>query len=501
MKARNDSQSPTQYKRWSAVTLALLALLLGFCISLTYVFDPFFQYHAPFPGISYQMNNQLYHNPGIVKHFSYDALLVGSSMVEGFETSWFEELSPQKVAKVPSSGASMLDMRLLIELALRENSALRTVYWGFDSFALFTKGADELKQPFQAYLYDNNPFNDAPYLFNKTVLFQEVIPSWQRTRHAVPSTTFDEYTNWNLTSTFGLHTALDWYQFPAAPVDFMQEADTPNPCLETARQNLEQNVLPLIEANPNIDFVIFDPPYSVLYWYDMMAEGQMGNMQEAWHYTTERLLSYSNVKYHIFNEEEILTNLYHYRDYIHYTSNVSKYIVQSLFTDRHLITHENYRAILSHMDDIPRRFDYSIFRKDTYPLFQPSSLKDYLPLLHDDRYVVFIAWRVTSPEQVASAAAELAEAFGLSPDATKGYVAVVSPKNVYLQHSSDDDILETFLLNGHTFRLHSNAVAATASISSEGLLPEPIQYTPQASGLQLVIFDMEYGRVVDNRIF
>ena len=501
MKISRDAKEPMQHKRWSVFTVSLLALLLGFCVLLTYIFDPFFQYHKPFPDISYQMNNQLYHNPGIVKHFSYDALLVGSSMVESFETSWFEPLTSQKIAKVPSSGASMLDMRLIIELALSENPALHTIYWGFDTFALFTKAVDELKQPFQAYLYDNNIFNDAPYVFNKTVLFQEVIPSWQRTLKAIPSTTFDEYTNWNLTSTFGLHTALDWYRFPAAPIDPLQAAHTPNPCLETARQNLEQNVLPLIEANSEVDFIIFDPPYSILYWYDMMSEGQMGDMMEAWEYATARLLAYDNVKYHIFDEEEILTNLYHYRDYIHYTSNVSKYVVQNLFTDRHLITRDNFETVLAHMNAIPRRFDYSIFKKDTYPLFQPSTLKEYLRLLTDERYSVLITWRVGEPARLSAAAVELAESFGLSPSATKGYLAAVSGQNILLQKSSDDDLHETVFLDGHTFHLNSSAATATSSISMDSLLPEPIFYTKHTPGLQLVVFDKEYGRVVDNRLF
>ena len=80
------------YKKWVIAFFALLLAILLLLGSITAVLDPYFHYHAPLEGLSYELFYQRYQNDGIVKHFDYDALITGNSMTENFKTSLCDEL-------------------------------------------------------------------------------------------------------------------------------------------------------------------------------------------------------------------------------------------------------------------------------------------------------------------------------------------------------------------------------------------------------------------------
>ena len=44
---------------------------------------------------------------------------------------------------------------------------------------------------------------------------------------------------------------------------------------ESTKQNLEVNLCPYIEQNPDTMFYVFFPPYSILFWNDVMQENHL----------------------------------------------------------------------------------------------------------------------------------------------------------------------------------------------------------------------------------
>ena len=67
-----------------AVEALLFALIVWF-------FDPFYQYHKPFadiPSVLHDRDNQM---PGTIRNFSYDSVLVGSSVVENCDSTYLNE--------------------------------------------------------------------------------------------------------------------------------------------------------------------------------------------------------------------------------------------------------------------------------------------------------------------------------------------------------------------------------------------------------------------------
>lgn len=66
--------------------------------------------------------------------------------------------------------------------------------------------------------------------------------------------------------------------------------------LHQRKKNLDINICPYIEANPETEFIIFFPPYSILFWNDVIMENHLDATIEEYRYIAERLNAYANVK-------------------------------------------------------------------------------------------------------------------------------------------------------------------------------------------------------------
>lgn len=87
-KKSGRGNSPAAFLR--GALLAAVAGLLA-CAVLTAVADPFFHYHAPFWGLAAAQTDKEYQVPGALRHFRYNAVLAGSSVVENNDNRWFDD--------------------------------------------------------------------------------------------------------------------------------------------------------------------------------------------------------------------------------------------------------------------------------------------------------------------------------------------------------------------------------------------------------------------------
>ena len=112
-------------RRWTWLLAALVLVPLAILAALVFVVDPYFHYRAPaLEMFGYVLDNERFQNDGIVKHFKYQAMIVGSSMAENFLPSQFEKLFGSKTIKTTMSGACYREMRDLVQLANRRNPDL-----------------------------------------------------------------------------------------------------------------------------------------------------------------------------------------------------------------------------------------------------------------------------------------------------------------------------------------------------------------------------------------
>ncbi len=347
-------------KKWFCKCIGLLVAALAFIAVITIIVDPYFHYHKPLSFLSYRMYEERYTNDGIARHFDYDALITGTSMAQNFKTSEMDALLGTNAVKNTFSGAGYQELSENLKRALERNENLTTVLWAMDYNGLLRDYDWRQYDVYPDYLYDDNPFNDVSYLFNKSIFYHGVLPSITMTLSGTPSTTMDEYSSWETET--GLEHVLYAYNrttLEKLSPDFGKEEQ------ENVTRTITENVVNLVTRYPDTTFYIFYPPYSICYWDALSIHGTTLKEIAAQQVATELLLECPNVKlYSFFDQHDIICNLDYYSDPGHYDARVNSMILEWIANDTGRITKENYLEKLDAQREFFLNYDYESIYKD-----------------------------------------------------------------------------------------------------------------------------------------
>lgn len=316
-----ESGTPKNIKRlliWFALLVA--GMLLCVALLVAYV-DPFFHYHKPLEGFPYQVDNQLSQNPGMAKHMEYDSVLLGSSMTVNFNTRWFQELMGLNTLKLSYSAAYPKDQANIMEIVFDSDHEVKQVFLGIDVIT-YTGGVEETKYPIPEYLYDEKPVNDIYYLLNKDVLLNYIL---RPIADPEPTDLATMYASWWTEEYYN----KDWVLLNYAEPAVAEEETNPADFVGRAKLNLETNICPFIEANPDTEFVIFFPPYSILFWNNVLRENHLEATMEEYRFIANHLNAYDNVELYFFpDREDIVLDLNNYADYSHYHPKFNRFMAE-----------------------------------------------------------------------------------------------------------------------------------------------------------------------------
>lgn len=354
-------------KRFVKIFLMLFLTLVLLSAMPVMIVDPFFHYHAPIDGLTYRLDGNIerYLNDGILRHFDYDAVIMGTSMSQNFKPSEINELFGLNCIKTAMSAGSSKEIGDQLRRAVGYNKDLKTVFMNFDlRFLTDDKDAynyDDI--PF--YLYDNNLFNDTDYLFNSDVINLQVKKVLRETFvEKIPSDfDFDNYSAWM--KYFVGKTGKDYIL--ANEYERLEDVEESKPFGREDKKKIEemlkQNYLGTIEENPDITFYIFFPPYSVLYFDDLIRSGYFDYIFDGLGYACSLFLEYDNVKlFSFYDKYDLTTDLEMYKDDQHYIQSVNSDIVKYMKSGEYMLTRENFAERLKKTREFYKTYDYdSIF--------------------------------------------------------------------------------------------------------------------------------------------
>ena len=336
----------------------LLGVLLGFLLFVGIV-DPFYQYHKPWFGIPVILEDAVYQTPGAAKNLEYTDVIVGTSMTENFHTSWFDEEMGWHTIKLSYSGARTDDLKAVLGSIFSREEPVRHVFMDINDYQL-TVPAWTAYGERPAYLYDNNRLNDIFYIFNRDV----IAVCWERILDTLQGRedNIDSAYTWENEEYFSRENALNSVKDTRTRLKDSQPVKEP---LETklivCEENLN-NIIPFIEGNPDTEFIIYLPPYSMLYWEQVILRDALEDMLEIYRYAMERLLEYDNVALYYFqNEQEIITDLDNYRDDGHHRPEYNRYIFEHIREGKNRVTEENLEQVILDMYEFARDYDYEVY--------------------------------------------------------------------------------------------------------------------------------------------
>lgn len=186
-------------KMWLWIYVLFNVIIFGGILGTVIYINPFMHYHEPYTEeFFYELDNPRSMNDGIIKHFDYDAVIIGTFMTENFKTSEFDALFERNSIKVPFAGGTYKEINQNVKTILETHANVKTVVRCLDMDAFFDN-KDAMRTDlgeYPVYLYNNNPIDDVYYVLNRDVLYTRC---WnmvkQKYKGVSPGiTSFDNYT-------------------------------------------------------------------------------------------------------------------------------------------------------------------------------------------------------------------------------------------------------------------------------------------------------------------
>lgn len=331
--------------KWTPVKKLILFIVAQMLIVVLSVwfFDPFYQYHEPFGGFKAVLNDRDNQMPGTVRNFTYDSVLIGSSVAENFDSGFLDAQYDCTTLKIIRASGSIADLLYYLEMAQQEHE-LKNVFWCLDLFALNAPVETTLYgEDIPRYLHTVTPFDDIPYVLNKEVLLVK-IPYMLAGGYMGKNTDGHAY-DWSEGKTFGAQKAMQAYQKPSEGMEAQDYSDDIPVIAENIAMLTEQ-----IRKNPQITWRFLIPPYSLLWWDCAYVNGIMEEDFYILEQVIDALLSCENVELYYFqDEQEIVCNLDYYMDMIHYAPQVNQYMLEQMAAGEKKVTRENCQEVIQSM--------------------------------------------------------------------------------------------------------------------------------------------------------
>ena len=346
-------------KNWCKKFVLLWFILLMVWGGIVYLVDPYFHFHAPLPGMSYEINKEYQQNDGIIRNFDYEAMIIGTSTSLGFSIGQAEQLWNKEFIRVSYPGGGFKILSTATKQAIKSNPDLEMIIRGLDPIWFITHASWADKNDYPEYLYDDIMWNDVKYLYNYDVFINDVVPEIIRTIQGKPHDTMDV--------SIASEPATSVY-VRGEKMNLEVDTDEKKEYRKNLVGNLHENVVEDILAYPEMQFVFFIPPYSIAWWDSLYVGGGIQAVESRIsfeEYVYKELLQYENVKVFAFNNEfEMICADGNYTDEVHYTSAINAQILQWIYDGKHEITKENYKEYIDEIYNFYMYFDYdSYFEK------------------------------------------------------------------------------------------------------------------------------------------
>ena len=314
-------------KRWAIFTLTAAILLLSLCALTVYLVDPFEHYRES--AILPLYDQESYNNPGIAKNYDYDAVILGTSMVEMSHPSVIDECFGVSSVKLPMRGSHTAQMGWQLAHVL-DTHELSLAILAVDAYSLM--GPPDDMEEIYDYLWNDSALDDVSYLLNLDVLLVK-IPRMLRNTGKPLDTKRDDMYQWT-DVTFSAQSVFDSFSFQP-----QQEMTDPDYRLERSTENIRRHIETYVAAHPETTFKIYMPPYSVAYWYVMTRGGLSEQQYRSRARVCELLLDYPNVEIYDYSSRlEWITDLDNYFDYSHHSGAISDAIMRAMAAGENRVT-------------------------------------------------------------------------------------------------------------------------------------------------------------------
>ncbi len=344
----------------SLVSLVLISTI--FPALIVFIVDPIQLYHNQITlKKTVYFTEQRHQNIGLVNKFlkrgegNY-TIIMGTSMSENFIPSkWAKKLNDgTKVLKLTMSGGRPLEQYILLKKAL-ETGKVKRVIWDIHWYYLLEKISQKDKNhDFPYKLYSSNPLTKANYyLFNSDYVKDAIKVFRGKVDRSKWTEDLDKlnYTmsDWQHHNLFSKNASKKNIEKMNQDIKKIKDNITFRDISKLKYPDLNKYVLPLIKKYNKVEFDLFFPPYST-YFYAKSKVTKAIRFIYGKKYLVEKSIHLKNI--HIFGFDNLYrytNNIYYYKDYGHYRSEINDYIMNSIINHKHILTKDNIDTYIHKM--------------------------------------------------------------------------------------------------------------------------------------------------------
>lgn len=337
-----------------SAALLMLTVPVIMLMGYNYTIDPY-QYYRKWSGSKPIFSTDgRYQNPGLIRHYDYDTIIVGTSRSQNFTPEMFAG-SGWKPIKLTAAGSASYVQGKTMKLAL-ETGKVKRIIVELSSTA-YQFGPDHLRQgkSFPEFLYE--PTIETPFLY---LLSYDIYKKSRRiAKGRSRSSTLGELNVWQhrYQQDFGKNRYLDDVDLDCHPLDDVPSSwEGSYPAMDFAlKDNLEAHVA----AYPEVEFLGFLPPYPIS-WFGKVSAKERRVALGFRHRTYTLAERYANFRLFDFTlMEQVVGDPARYKDFNHYDQATNRAMAHAFIEGRWETGNINVSSSNRRLKSIAARFDWS----------------------------------------------------------------------------------------------------------------------------------------------
>lgn len=315
--------------------LATALVVLSLVTVFNYYVDPFTYYHQPWTPINLS-KNQRYANPGLARNQDYELALVGTSHVMEISSTRLSEITGKPSINLPFTAGLIREMAELVRLILNENKASTIMLeMNFPSFSLGDV-VSSYPDEFPEFLY--RPRMEMPFRY--LVSFDTLRTSLEALDEPgrVTLDTKDDIGG----RQYGRDRVVSVWNYQVRTWDQKRlefwaghQANIQSP-----EAILEARLVPLFVAHPDVNFELFLPPTSILFFlhHASLSANDFERWLEFRNLLGELSDRFENVSLHDFQTDfATITDLDNYRDLGHYNPQILEQLIERIVSGETIV--------------------------------------------------------------------------------------------------------------------------------------------------------------------
>lgn len=371
------------YKKF-VLKVLFMPLPFVFCyLVYMFIYDPLMLYHKPwFRTESFDKDPRLA-NQGVIKNYSFDSIIIGSSMLENSSPKKASLLLSERFINISAPALYFNERAIFLNYAFFKNKNIKRVIYSLDLAMLLDLSARDTK--YFDFLYDDNYYNDILVYLQKRFLFcvLNINDDCSKNKDLDSRTfwindvkhRFGGFENWLKSAKYYRGTSFAFEKIRPSKFVIKNNYNEKQVKLEQMQNILKVHLFKIVEKNPQTVFDILIPSYSRLFY--LIDNGDRGlyfsRIKSILHWIVLEASKYQNVKIYGFDDLDYADDIANYRDLTHYNIDMNEIQLMAIKNQTNILTKTNIEEYLENFENKIRKYNIDEFIKAVKKYFPEAN--------------------------------------------------------------------------------------------------------------------------------